>query len=161
MRVCKELFSFIIYYPVCTSNFRETTTTATVTEAAAAASSHSPYSMHIIHSIMANWDYACCHFTLYFLPLVIWDAQNLLWGVCDMNALFASIAFYTVWKKEIFGVTFKRYTTQNTKRAYKLTNYLNGTIFDAQYWGKWPLKQKVNIIKFVLLKLNYISYLIL
>lgn len=29
-----------------------------------------------------------------------------------------------------------------------------------QYWGKWPLKQKVNIIMFVLLKLNYISYLI-
>lgn len=45
-------------------------------------------------------------------------------------------------------------------QACKLTNYINGTTFDAPYWGKWPLKQKVNIIKFVLLKLNYISYLI-
>lgn len=90
-RVCKELFSFIIYYPVCTSNFRETMTMArTTTATTMVMASRSLYSMHIIHSIMANWDYACCHFTLYFLPLVIWDAHTKSF-VClgyDMNAFF-------------------------------------------------------------------------
>lgn len=80
-----------------------------------------------------------------------------LWYECT----FRFYRLCTVWEKEIFGAPFIRYTTTKKKRTYKLTNYLNGTTFDAQYWGKWPLKQKVNIIKFVLLKLNYISYLIL